>query len=174
MTIEELARNMIARMYEIDCEYNETLYGEQPSSDRNMRLAADQAFVALHNAIIDKEVQPALAFGGTEPGKAIVADLRAGAVRGFMPRTSIDSPSWRYADRPAGHRAYRMARGCSTTSCTRSPHGALNLVLLPPPLCRNAFTPTAPRRGSLLPPCGIENGVQLDASSLGPNIASRS
>ena len=44
---------MIARMCEIDGEYNETLYGEQPSSDRNMGLAADQAFVALHNAIID-------------------------------------------------------------------------------------------------------------------------
>jgi len=56
MTIEELARNLIAHLVEINGEYEKTVYQDAPATDRNMWIEADQAFIALHNAIIEELV----------------------------------------------------------------------------------------------------------------------
>ena len=41
-----------------------------------------------------KEIEPALARAGAEPGEAVVADLRAEAVAAGVPRFSKKSPRW--------------------------------------------------------------------------------
>jgi hypothetical protein len=96
-----------------------------------------------------KKVQSALALGGAEPGKAIVADLRAEAVAGLVPRagvvhrdpagglqpgpqhlTGFAAEVLRFVDQQPHHLPFRDADTDRVELCHQPWHRDLTLVVL--------------------------------------------